>query len=141
MTNYVGSMRSNYVTVTDVDAFKKVLENTVGEDTAEFIQDKEGRVGFLGLIDGLPVDSEGNLCDADGDDYDFGDYDLFLKTIQPLIVDGEAMIIVETGHEGYRYLHGGVTVMTNTAITSNNLSNIAQAMVNEFNVTATVPEY
>lgn len=94
MANYYGIGRSNYVRVTDEAAFCAAAERL----NCEVLTDSEGRVGIM--------DDNG-----DGGGFSFWDsendieYDPVVE-LAPLLAEGEVMVLMEAGHEKYRYTSG-----------------------------------
>lgn len=97
MANYYSSSRSNYFRVKDKEKFKDFLDST---RSLSFIEDKEGRAGFL-------VEGEEGLPyyiynEETGEE---SELDLAQELSQHLI-DGEVAIYQEVGAEKLRYLVG-----------------------------------
>jgi hypothetical protein len=98
MANYYGSSRSNYFKVKDVDKFKDFLNSMYD---MEFIDDGNGRVGFLVTGEGGSIPCE--IWDKEQDEYVDLDFD---KLLAQHLQDGEVAVYQEVGAEKLRYLVG-----------------------------------
>ena len=131
MANYYGSSRSNYFKVKDVDKFKDFL-NLMYD--MEFIDDGNGRVGFLVTGEGGSVPCE--IWDKEQDEYVELDFD---KLLAQHLQDGEVAIYQEVGAEKLRYLVGysvAVNSKGETAMVSiNDIYKIAQEELGGENIT------
>ena len=112
MANYTCATRTNYFRVNDAESFKAFMARAYGtEDRVDLWEekDKDGNTvygfGTLGSIAGLRAVS-------DEDEEDDCDYDAFVDGIQKFVADGDAIIILESGHEKLRYVAGGALVIT-----------------------------
>jgi hypothetical protein len=130
MANYYSSSRSNYFKVKDTEKFKDFLDST---RSLSFIEDKEGRVGFLvETEEGLPY------YIYDEETGEESELDLAQELSQHLI-DGEVAIYQEVGAEKLRYLVGysvavnskGETITVNI----NDIYRIAQEELGGENIT------
>ena len=118
MANYYGITKTNYFHVNDPEGFKKLMRRVVSDEGDIDLwedKDKDGNpvfaFGGYSSISGIcPI--ENNNDDSEDEDYDEADYDLFVSELQKLIVDGEAIIITEIGHEKLRYITAYSTVIT-----------------------------
>jgi len=114
--NYIGSARSNYFTVKDLEAFKAFLVQFGDVELIEGDGDRKGLVGFVvgrnsdsgSLPDRKPVRGEGGEdCGADEEDCDF------IAEVAPHLADGQVGVVIEVGFEGLRYLSGCATAFNN----------------------------
>jgi hypothetical protein len=98
MANFDGVGRSNYVRVTDEAAFRAAA----GRLNCEVLTDSEGRFGI--------ADDNGDgtgfcFLNFSDDPDEPEDYDPVLE-LAPLLAEGEVMVLMEAGHEKYRYISG-----------------------------------
>ena len=105
MSDYRCVLRSNYFHVTDAEAFKKLMDSVSPDDLHlwEKMDDQGEAVfgfGCEGAIYGIP--NENDDCN----------FDLFLEKLQKYIADGDAVILVEAGHEKLNYVTGQATIIT-----------------------------
>jgi hypothetical protein len=96
MANYYGVARTNYFKVKDLDGLKKALE--------PFSLKLCGKEGFVALLDdhgdggGWP----NFALTEDGEDIEFD----ATVHICPFMEDDQVLVIMEAGHEKYRYVNG-----------------------------------
>ena len=93
MADWIGSARSNYFKVKDIERYKAFCDIW---DVKPFTED--GSVGFL-CEGGLPSFRE----DDDGKKYEFDD---FLNELSGLLEESEVAIMMEIGAEKLRYVTG-----------------------------------
>lgn len=141
MATYQGSTRTNYFKVINENAFTKLID-LCGTDDPDGVslwtnetQDGVKRYGFgcYGDISGIPIESaensEGGCENEREDEYEDEDveydYDAFIKELQKLLPESEAVIITHTGHEKLRYLVGSITVVTRDEVEYQSLSDVA----------------
>lgn len=118
MSNYYGITKTNYFHVNDPEEFKKLMRRVVSDDGDIDLweaKDKDGNPifafgGYSSISGVYPI--KNNNDDSEDEDYDEADYDLFTSELQKMIVDGEAIIITEIGHEKLRYLTAYAVVIT-----------------------------
>ena len=110
MANYNCTIRTNYFHVKDEAAFRNVIENTSADDNIEIFDDqydsngnKVFGFGCYGCIHGL--------YDPEYEDDDC-DYNAFIEELAKCVVDDEAILIFESGHEKMRYVTGSCVVVT-----------------------------
>ncbi len=108
--NYTATTRTNYFRVEDAEKLEALLQKVSAEDAVEFFTrinpiTHETYYGFgcEGIIYGMPT-SEDEDCEED--------YDEFVKALQELIVEGDAAIIMQTGHEGLRYVDANAVIIS-----------------------------
>ncbi len=127
MSNYEGRGRTNYVTVEDIDGLKKALASfPVNVCTNQF-----GRVSLISRSDhGWPtfeMDEDGNEAVLDVADL-----------VMPFVKEGEVLILLESGNEGFRYVSGSACawIRRGAEISELNLSlvNIYQMAADTFSV-------
>ena len=124
MANYYGITRTNYFHVNDPEGLKKLMRRVVSDEGDIDLwedKDKEGNPvfgfgGYSSIVGICPIE---NNNDGEDEDYDEADYNLFVGELQKLIVDGDAIIITEIGHEKLRYLTAYSVI-----ITKNDVQNI-----------------
>jgi hypothetical protein len=129
--NYIGSARSNYFAVKDLEAFKAFLGQFGDVELIEGDGDRKGLVGFVVgrnsdsgcLPDRKPVRGEGGEdCGADEEDCDF------IAEVAPHLADGQVGVVIEVGFEGLRFLGGYATAFNNQGETKHiNLDDIYEA--------------
>lgn len=135
MANYYGATRTNYCNVTDLEAFKRLLNDCMTTDGLglTFISN-EDKVGFYveSSLIGIPLAPEtDNQGDDSDEDCQGASLDLFHEKLQTLVAPGDAIIITEVGREKMRYLVGDVTVITRNEIRYMNLRDSAIAMAQD----------
>ena len=103
--NYIGSTRSNYFAVKDLEAYKAFLAQFGDVELIE----SEADQGLVGFVMGKYSDS-GCLPNTKGPDNDECD---FIAELAHHLADGEVAIVIEIGYEGARYLGGSATAVNN----------------------------
>jgi hypothetical protein len=131
MANYYGNSRSNYFKVKSKENFKKFLDLMYD---MEYIEDSEGRVGFLVSGEGGSIPCE--IWDENADEYVDLDFDALLAQH---LQDGEVAIYQEVGAEKLRYLVG-YSIAVNSkgkrvAVSINDIYRIAQEELGGENIT------
>lgn len=113
MADYIGAVRTNYFHVKDEEAFTDLMSRVYGDEGEVSLWtgvDDEGEIvfafGSYGGIDGVRNEDE------DAVKYDEFDYDGFLKQLQKCVADDDAVIILNAGREGLRYVIGMATIVT-----------------------------
>ena len=108
MANYCGMTRTNYFKIKDEAKFRKICEGLCGEDGIDVeVTEKDGQLyGFIGSYSSI------DYC-VDEDDED---WDSFVKQIQEVIADDDAMLMTEIGNEKLRYLVGICTIITSKEV-------------------------
>jgi hypothetical protein len=105
--NFECTTRSNYFRVKDEDAFRAFMNTVSGDDLRVLEEHRDGQTlygfGAFGCIDGVASDNE---------DSDEVDYDAFLSGLQSHVAEDDAIIIMQAGNEGLRYVVGVATVIT-----------------------------
>jgi hypothetical protein len=127
MADYYGKVRTNFFTVTDEDKFREVIERCVGTDSEVLIferrDDTSGATlfgfGCLSPIVGLRPETEGDESD---EDYEIDD---LYNALQPLISEGEAILITEVGSIKLRGFTADCTIITRTEIRVVSLQDMA----------------
>lgn len=145
MSNYVSIMRTNYFQVTDEEKFRSIINACVADDKIEIFEDTHGAdtkvfgFGCMGQVHGLKV----KKCEKDDGEDNYAkllkalqpdgveDFDEFLKALQSVVADGDAIIVMETGHEKLRYVVGEATIITRDAIRRTILRNVAVEIAGE----------
>lgn len=97
MANYIGTARTNYVTVEDIDSLKEAL----GMWPLIIVTNDKGQVALLDNDHdgaGWPVwglDDDGNEVQLD-----------VAEVIMPFVKEGDVLVVKEVGHEKQRYVCG-----------------------------------
>ena len=126
MANYNGTIRTNYFSVKDPAALHELISSVSAEDEIQLFEQKQddGSVKFgfgcYGSIYGIPAQNEEEECEED--------LDCFYDALQQLLCEGDAIIIVEAGHEKLRYVVGCCTVITSSDIRGADLHGDALAL-------------
>ena len=114
MANYYATIRTNYFSVKDENAFRELFQSVIAaEDEVHLFEELQSdgsmKFGFgcYGTISGVCTDS---------DDEDNPDWDRFMEALQKLVCEDDAIIITEVGNEKLRYVGGISTVITSTEI-------------------------
>ena len=117
MANYNCVVRTNYLHVKDVEAFKRMIDQVVGsEDEVNLweVTDQDGNPVFaLGCYSGIA----GIPCEPDEEDQveiDDDSYDRFIDMLQECVADDDAVIIMEAGHEKLRYVDVSALIITSS---------------------------
>lgn len=113
MSQYYGHTRTSYFHVIDEAALRAVIAEVRTTDDKEVYiwkkQDDEGKDTFAF---GCNSDIRG-ICptgyNPDGDNDP--DYDRFIEKLQACLVEGDAVIITEVGHEKLNYLTATATIV------------------------------
>lgn len=131
MANYYGNSRSNYFKVKDKEKFKNFLDSMYD---MEYIEDSEGRVGFLVSGEGGSIPCE--IWDENADEYVELDFD---RLLAQHLQDGEVAIYQEVGAEKLRYLVG-YSIAVNSkgervAVSINDIYRLAQEELGGENIT------
>lgn len=114
MSEYICTVRSNYFHVKDPTSFRDFMGRVYGAGDRISLwqeQDEVGRpifgFGTYGAISGL------KNTEADDDDLlDESAYDEFIRGLQDHVAEGDAVILMETGHEKLCYVTGAATILT-----------------------------
>lgn len=114
MSEYICTVRSNYFHVKDPASFRDFMGRVYGSEDKIFLwqeQDEEGKpvfgFGTHGTIAGL------KNAEADDDDLlDESAYDEFIRGLQEHVSEGDAVILMEVGHEKLCYVTGAATILT-----------------------------
>jgi hypothetical protein len=112
MANYCGRTRTNYFRVTDEEKFRQVMANVLCSDDDLEIFEEDGesgkKFGFCccGVIQGTKQLLDDEDCEED--------YDEFIRLLQEVVADDDAIIITEVGYEKLRYLVGRSEIITKT---------------------------
>lgn len=129
MANEITKIRTNFVEITDLDAFRSILESCVvcNGESITIIENTENNVTKYGFyveedIDGIRERDES--CNAEScaeckDAYECDvdcSYDAFLKELQQVIAPGDALIITAFCYEKMCYLKAFVDIVTHDSI-------------------------
>ena len=104
--NYHATFRTNYFRVTDEDKLRDIVSRLHCDNSAKLFEEKNGVFGFGG--DG----SLSGLTPPEGNENDEPSIDQLVCELQEILPEDEAVIIMEAGHEGLRYVVGSVMVIT-----------------------------
>ena len=114
MANYDATIRTNYFSVKDEKAFRKLMESVNAEAEIHIFEqemyDGSKKFGFgcYGAISGIcAVSDEDEYPDIDG---------CIQEALQKLVCEDDAVIMVEIGYEKLRYVTGLGAVITSTEI-------------------------
>lgn len=113
MANYYATIRTNYFSVKDEDAFREMMQSVIAEDEVHILEkpqpDGSKKFGFgcYGNIHGIPEPDENDLD---------GGMDRFLDALQNLVCEDDVIIMTEVGNEKLRYVIGCSTVITSKEI-------------------------
>lgn len=100
MANFYGVGRTNYFRVKDVDAFSAVLDTLCGVEA--ITSERDGETWWALLDDN---DDGGGWCVTWADE-EKEDYPDLLDVVAPHLIDGDVMVMVESGHEKHRFVTG-----------------------------------
>lgn len=101
MSQYYGNTRSSYFHVIDEAALRAVIAEVVTSDNEEvYVWKKLDAEGKDVFAFGCYSDIRGICPTGDNDP----DYDRFIEKLQACLVEGDAIIITEVGHEKLNYL-------------------------------------
>lgn len=106
-------VRTNYFRVKDADVFREFIERVICDEDSLELWEKPGpdgeplfAFGTYGCIIGIIDDGEGSDDDVDAA------YDFFLMGLQECVADGEAIIMMNIGHEKLREVFAEAVVIT-----------------------------
>ena len=111
--------RTNHFHVKDVDAFCAFMKRVQGEDcTVDLFmeQDADGKpvfcFGSYGYILGVTD------CGASPESPDFYDvaYEYMLTELQRHVADGDAIVLIEVGHEKLNFVRSAAVVITSSSV-------------------------
>lgn len=138
MANSIYKTRTNYVKVTDEDAFRRIIglcTTSYGEKTEVITKMDENNKICFGFyveddIDGYLIDENDNIVDPYDKDFDDEmdyetSYDRFIEDLQKVIAPDDALIITTIAYEKMRWLAGHFTVVTHNEIKHINMSDVA----------------
>lgn len=118
--NYTATTRTNYFRVKDEDAFKAFMGPVSGDDLRIFEKTQDGQkffgFGCYGVIYGICPEDDPDEC---------ADYDAFLDGLKSHVAEDDAIIIMQAGNEGLRYVVGDATVITSKDVQYINIDNWA----------------
>lgn len=104
--NYHATFRTNYFRVTDEDKLRDIVSRLHCGNSAKLFENRKGFFGFGG------DDSLSGLVPPEGNEDDEPSIDQLVCELQEILPEDEAVIIMEAGHEGLRYVVGSVMVIT-----------------------------
>lgn len=109
MANYYGQARTNYFAVKDGKAFEEEMANLPVEVITQTTKDGRTLYGFLdGNQDGAGLETL--IWDEDTDEERELDW---TEILARHLADNEVAIVMEVGHEKYRYLSGYAFAVNN----------------------------
>lgn len=114
----------------DKEKLRKIINAIDCEECADIFDDlrDSNKFGFVinGSFYGIRFDKEGNLIDAkdtENEDYDYVDkmdgeerFKGFLKLLQTVVAEDDAIIMMGIGYEDTSFVSGGVNVITRDSI-------------------------
>lgn len=131
--DYIGTGRSNYIKVTDMDRVKKLAD-----DYCLRVNEKEGMVSFLSL------NESGEYNDYTYDEESGEEIELpnFMEEVAEVMDDDQVFIWMHSGNEGYRYLGGDATAINKKKqFVAIGLSDIYDLVQTRFGIKPTKCEY
>ena len=127
MANVIGATRTNYFAVTDANRLRQLVNGLVAEDDITF-SSMIGKDGIERFMFGC-YDSIGYMEYDENGEEKFEDcyegYDYFIKEIQKILPDNDAIILLYAGHERLRSVDADACIVTNKKIASLCLSDLA----------------
>lgn len=138
MANYIGSFRSNYFRVKDLDTFRSWCDRF----GLESLKGEGQHAGLVGFLEGQNSDGNGiptTIYDAEAEE----DVDVnFNAELAALLAEGEVAVVMEVGYEKLRYLHGyAVAVHASGETEEVSLRSIYELAEQRWGVTPTLAEY
>lgn len=118
MANYTCASRTNYFRVTDEEAYGKLFANLVSDDPIEDMSETRDGVLYHAFGCYSPVDFHWVNNDEDN-------MDVFANTLQQILPEDEAFILLEAGNEKLRYVTSHVIIITKNAIKYLSMEDIA----------------
>ena len=107
MSDYNCWIRTNYFRVKDENALEELLSTCRTNGHLQLRESEEGKKYCFtcdGRIYGVP--------DREAPDEAEEDYGAFITGLQTLLPAGEALILMEVGHEKFKYLVGAACLLT-----------------------------
>lgn len=129
MANYCATIRTNYFSIKNENAFRELMQSVSAEDEVHIFEqpqsDGSKKFGFgcYGNIYGITAGSD----EDDSED----DMDCFLDALQNLVCEDDAIIMTEVGNEKLRYVIGCCTVITSKEIRGVNIPDKALHLAQE----------
>lgn len=126
MANYEGTTRTNYFRVTDEKRYKELIQNFAcdTDDVYHHTKKKNGETfhmfGAYGTIE--YVSDENELCSLS---------DIFYPELQKILLEGEAFILQEVGHEKLCYVNGYANIVTKDTVKYVDLSMVIMQTAKE----------
>lgn len=124
MANYYGFTRTNYFHVTDEDKFRTIMNSVYGDGLEIWTQKDNNDVTMFAF----GADSALDYKVPNTEEYDV---EQLYEALQEIIVDDEAIIITEVGHEKLRYLVADAIVITTNDVRVCDLNEISVAVAGE----------
>lgn len=132
MATYHSLARTNYFSVTDESAFRELMSHVKEYGAPVNIWERitpDGKkiFGFGGYenLDFYPLEENGEEADIPEN------LDAAFPAIQKLLAEGDAMIIMDVGHESMRFLTGYATVVTKNDVEYLSLTDLALSRARE----------
>lgn len=113
MANYYSKCRTNYFSVTDENKLEEIINSCKAEGEIQLLKNQEGKYGFC---------CDCNLYGIGDDD---NSYNLLLEELKKILLEDDAIIIINIGYEKMRYLTGGCDVITKNNIEYIDIINVA----------------
>lgn len=123
MANYECHTRTNYFHVKDVEQFKELMAHTYGSDGVvelwEKTDDEDNPIFAFGCSGAVSIVKNTHSGDIKAE------YDEFIDALQGCVEDGDAIIIMQSGHDELKYLTGLALVITHDTYEELSISEIA----------------
>ena len=121
--NYYGTARTSYFVPNDLEALKQFVEG-LNQTFITYRKNGEG-ISHCALLfeDGVPS----TIWDDESDEREVD----IPEELQSFLQEGHALILQEAGHEGMRYVHGYVCVITRSSIDWTSLDEWADQKLKE----------
>lgn len=138
MTNSIYKTRTNYISVTDEDEFRRIMALCITSDgeRPEVITrtDEDGKTHFGFYveddIEGYMLDENNNIVDPYSKDFDDEmdyetSYDRFIEDLQKVIAPDDALIITIIAYEKMRWLASQSIIVTHNDVKHMDMSDLA----------------
>lgn len=121
MANYESACRTNYFEVTDDVKYQELLEALMQSyDISKIEREENGKVRHaFGTYEDIDLEY------VDGFDGNW------IKEMQSILPDGEAFVLIVTGHEKLSSVSAGATIITNDAVDIVDLETMIGDMIAE----------
>lgn len=136
MSMQQSTVRTNYFRVVDADGFERMMSHVIATEDKVSVFTKE--IGGIkkyafGAYSSIAGVDEALYCqmtntqsdDLDDDEYTEGRYNAFIVQLQDYVAEGDAVILMEAGHEKLCYIFGDAEIITRTEHEYVSLTDIA----------------